>query len=161
VLAWGQRDETGDEFFDGGFTNEVALFRMSNGATARIAECRRIGHTGEEMFRVFGTEGSFREDHWVTKEGWSELKADEMRDPLPEEVMEALERAGLESAVYGGHGGSHPYLVNEFCTAVAEDRTPAINVCQAARYMAPGVMAHRSALAGGEAMDVPDWGDAP
>ncbi len=161
VVAWGQRDETGDEFFNGGFTNEVALFRMSDGATARIAECRRIGHTGEEMFRIFGTDGSFREDHWVSKERWTKLTVEQMRDPLPEQVLEPLRRAGLESAAYGGHGGSHPYLVHEFCTAVAEDRAAAINVCQAVRYMAPGVMAHKSAGAGGEPMDVPDWGEAP
>jgi hypothetical protein len=27
--------------------------------------------------------------------------------------------------------------------------------------MAAGVMAHKSALRGGEMLDVPDWGDAP
>ena len=161
VVAWGQRDETGDEFFQGQYMNEVALFHMSNGATARVAELRRIGHAGEEMFRVFGTQGSFREDHWVSKDGWAKLTTEDMRDPLPDEVMDALKAAGLESDVYGGHGGSHPYLVHEFCSAVAEDRQPAVNVWEAVRYMAPGVMAHKSALAGGELLDVPDWGDAP
>jgi hypothetical protein len=46
-------------------------------------------------------------------------------------------------------------------TSVAEDRQPAINVWEAVRYMAPGVMAHKSALAGGEVLEVPDWGDPP
>ena len=36
-----------------------------------------------------------------------------------------------------------------------------INACQAVRYMAAGVMAHKSALKDGEILDVPDWGDAP
>jgi hypothetical protein len=44
---------------------------------------------------------------------------------------------------------------------VAEDRVPAINAWEAARYMAMGVMAHKSALKDGELLDVPDWGDAP
>jgi len=51
--------------------------------------------------------------------------------------------------------------VNEFVEAVAHDRQPAINVWEAVRYMAAGVMAHQSALRDGELLDVPDWGDAP
>ena len=59
------------------------------------------------------------------------------------------------------HGGSHPHLVNEFVDAVAHSRQPSINVWEAARYMAMGVMAHQSALRDGERLDVPDWGDGP
>ena len=61
----------------------------------------------------------------------------------------------------GGHGGSHAYLVHEFVTAIAENRQPAVNAWEAARYMVMGVMAHKSALKDGELLDVPDFGDAP
>ena len=60
-----------------------------------------------------------------------------------------------------GHGGSHPYLVNEFVDAVARDRQPAINAWVAVRYLAPGIMAHKSAMRDGETLKVPDWGDPP
>ena len=60
-----------------------------------------------------------------------------------------------------GHGGSHPYLVHEFVDAVANERMPVINIWEAVRYMAMGVMAHKSALKDGETLDVPDWGNAP
>ena len=160
VSAWGFTDLTNDEYFGGEFSNETALFRMSNGATARICEYRQIGHTGEEIFRIFGTEGTFREGHWVTKADWRKLTVEEMRDPLPEDVARAFRGEG-DSVAYGGHGGSHAYLVHEFVEAVAHDRLPAINVWEAVRYMAPGVMAHRSALRSGELLDVPDWGDPP
>jgi hypothetical protein len=41
-------------------------------------------------------------------------------------------------------------------------RTPGPNnVWQAARYLAPGLIAHESAMQGGVLMDVPDFGDAP
>jgi hypothetical protein len=45
--------------------------------------------------------------------------------------------------------------------AIARGRTPAINAWEAVRYMAAGVMAHKSATRDGELLDVPDWGDAP
>ena len=60
-----------------------------------------------------------------------------------------------------GHGGSHPYLVHEFVDAVYHDRQPATNIWEASRYMAMGILAHKSALRDGETLDVPDWGDAP
>ncbi len=156
VVCWGQQDESSDPYFANSLMNETALFRMSNGATMRISECRRIGHTGEEMFRVFGTEASFREDNWVTKESWEHLSVEDMRQPLPQTVYDAFEGA-VGDGVYGGHGGSHPYLVHEFVSAVAEDRTPSINVWEAVRYMAAGATAHKSTLAGGEPLRVPDW----
>jgi hypothetical protein len=84
-----------------------------------------------------------------------------MRDPLPDEVAQAFRAVSKTSDFYGGHGGSHAYLAHEFVDAIAHERTPAINVWEAARYMAAGVMAHQSALRDGELLDVPDWGDAP
>ena len=84
----------------------------------------------------------------------------EMRDPLPSDVVEAFAGGG-NSDFYGGHGGSHAYLVNEFVDSIANDRTPAINAWEASRYMAAGISAHKSAMNDGELLDVPDWGDCP
>ena len=60
-----------------------------------------------------------------------------------------------------GHGGSHPYLVHEFVSSVAEHRQSIINPWIAARFMTMGVMAHKSALRDGETLNVPDWGLPP
>ena len=164
-----------DDWFNAGnlfhnvFSNETALCKLANGATARICEFRRVGHVGREGFQIYGTEATFQSN--VTASWWisdkeetkiARLSIDEMRDPLPEEVLAAF-IAGCddEKNVLGGHGGSHAYLVHEFVDAVAGDRTPAINAWQAARYLAPGAVAHKSALADGEWMKVPDWGDGP
>jgi hypothetical protein len=67
----------------------------------------------------------------------------------------------MKQSLYGWHGGSHAYLVHEFVDAIANDRTPAVNAWQAARYVAPGVIAHKSALRDGEWLDVPNWGNPP
>ncbi len=159
VCGWGMRNES-DPYFAHSLSNETALFQMSNGATCRIGELREIGHTGHETFRIFGTEGTFRDGSWVDKAKWTKLSEEEMRDPLPAEVEAAFRDAAGEG-FYGGHGGSHAYLVHEFVEAIAQDRTPAVNVWEAVRYMAAGVMAHKSALRDGEVLEVPDWGDAP
>ncbi|MDH7568393.1 MAG: hypothetical protein QHJ73_02235, partial [Armatimonadota bacterium] len=129
----------------------------------RIAEYRRIGHPGREAFQLFGTAGCFRHGadgcHWVTPAGATPLSVEEMRDPLPPEVMAAYRQGqASDSEVYGGHGGSHAYLVNEFVEAIAGGRRPVIHAWEAARYFAPGVVAHQSALRGGELLKVPDWG---
>jgi predicted dehydrogenase len=161
VSAWGFHDPDRDEYFEGEFSNETALFRMSNGATMRVCEHRQVGHTGVETFRVFGTRGTFREDAWIDKRKAVPLTVEEMRDPLPGDVAEAFRGIRKTSDFYGGHGGSHAYLVHEFVESVARDRTPAVNVHEAVRYTAAGVMAHKSALRDGELLDVPDWGDSP
>ena len=57
----------------------------------------------------------------------------------------------------GGHGGSHPHLVNEFITALLQDRDPFPNVEQSANWTSVGICAHQSALNGGEIVKVPDF----
>jgi len=175
VTAYGQPAPE-DSYFEGyAFCNETALFRMSNGSTMRICECRSIAADGE-VFRIYGTRGSYREGAWITGQTVDgrfvnasvkePLSDEQMRAPLPAEVEAEFKK------VYGdddpdsdfvpkGHGGSHPYLVHEFVDAIANDRQPAIDIWEAARYMAAGVMAHKSCLRDGETLDVPDWGDAP
>ncbi len=190
VTAYGYRNRNHDPFFaKDAFSNEVALFKMSNGAAVRIAEMRESpGLLGQEpeTFRIKGTLGTFSENRWyeiqrpamdridlehLPRAASVVLKAEEMRDPLPPEVQAAFKRAMHQQSneadlqnmdfVPQGHGGSHPYLVHEFVEAVAHGRQPAINIWEAARYMAMGVMAHKSALQDGTTLDVPDWGDAP
>jgi len=172
VCAWGWRPDGFEDYTMGeeAFPNETALFYMSNGATMRICEYRKIGLPCREMFNIYGTEGCFygADENWGENKwfdlkdlkGYTVLSVEEMRDPLPDEVRKALIGEG-SSGVYGGHGGSHPYLVHEFVDAVVHERQPAINAWEAVRYMAAGVMAHKSALRDGEVLEVPDWGDAP
>ncbi|MCZ7647593.1 MAG: Gfo/Idh/MocA family oxidoreductase [Planctomycetota bacterium] len=171
----------GDEWFAGEFGNETGFFTLANGATMRINEYRHIGFHGEEDFNLYGTLGSLRAGNWVDKQRETKLTVEEMRDPLPPEVYDAFYRAvnrkdppkdrvgyhdedfeakKADRRVYGGHRGSHAYLVHEFVTAVAAGRQPLVNAWEAARFMAPGAVAHKSALRDGEWLTVPDWGAA-
>jgi len=138
------------------FCNETALFRMSNGAAARVSEVRRVGHPNREgPIRIYGTEGSFERDltgpKWTTKDDWEEVELESVAEPLPRELEE----------LPTGHGGSHAYLAHEFVDACNTGRLPRINVWEAMRYLVPGIMAHESAMRDGELLKIPDWGDAP
>ncbi|HSH17172.1 MAG TPA: gfo/Idh/MocA family oxidoreductase, partial [Verrucomicrobiae bacterium] len=54
-----------------------------------------------------------------------------------------------------GHGGSHPHLVNEFVSALAENRDPFPNARQSANWTCVGLCAHQSALQGGKIVKLP------
>jgi hypothetical protein len=57
-----------------------------------------------------------------------------------------------------GHQGSHPFIVHEFIDSVVQQRRPAVDVYEAVAYTAPGIVAHQSALKGGERLAIPDFG---
>jgi len=102
---------------------------MSNGATMKICEYRRVGLPCREMFNIFGTKGCFYggegdwgENKWFDLRGGTALSVNDMRDPLPEEVHKAFQERDRTSNVYGGHGGSHAYLAHEFVDAIAHGR---------------------------------------
>ena len=56
-----------------------------------------------------------------------------------------------------GHGGSHPHLVHEFLSALAEKRQPFPNAKQSANITCVGILAHKSALNGGVKMAMPEF----
>ncbi|HEY8668752.1 MAG TPA: Gfo/Idh/MocA family oxidoreductase [Tepidisphaeraceae bacterium] len=153
------------------FSNEMALFRMSDGSAMRINEFRRIGHYEVERMTLFGTEGSFEHNEagfvWVTKDGKPPLeRLDELLTcggPLgfaPIHPVDRLPAAFRDGHAGYSHMGSHAFLVDDFVTACANHSRPPIDVWQAARYLVPGLIAHESALAGGKLLEVPDWGSS-
>ncbi|MCS7260068.1 MAG: Gfo/Idh/MocA family oxidoreductase [Anaerolineae bacterium] len=56
-----------------------------------------------------------------------------------------------------GHGGSHPHLAHEFIMSIVEDREPFPNARKAANWTCTGILAHESAMRGGERMYLPEF----
>ena len=147
------------------FSNQTALFNMSDGSCCRINEFRRIGHTGAVRMTLFGTEGSFEQNNagilWLTKD-----KCENVGDLLActdngFAKIHPLERLPGELIGLGsGHAGSHQFLVDDFVKACVYKKTPPVNVWEAARYTIPGIIAHESAINGGVLLEIPDFGDA-
>ncbi|WP_370675597.1 Gfo/Idh/MocA family protein [Pleomorphomonas sp. PLEO] len=78
-------------------------------------------------------------------------------EPIRKFTRGIVDEGHLSFIQGGGHGGSHPHLVNEFITALLEDRDPFPNVEQSANWTSVGICAHQSALKGGEIVKVPDF----
>ncbi|MEJ5943973.1 Gfo/Idh/MocA family oxidoreductase [Pseudokineococcus basanitobsidens] len=68
-----------------------------------------------------------------------------------------LPGAPAPTRVGADHGGSHPFLVDEFVRSAVEGRPAAVDARTAAAWTAPGVCAHTSALEGGRWVEVPDY----
>ena len=56
-----------------------------------------------------------------------------------------------------GHGGSHPHLVHAFVSALKEGKDPYPNASQSANITCVGILAHESAMKGGEIIRLPEW----
>ena len=52
-------------------------------------------------------------------------------------------------------------MVDDFCQAFVTGKLSPTNAWQAAKYNLPGLVAHKSAMAGGVPMDIPDVGEPP
>ena len=123
------------------FATEIAMFRTSEGAMARMAVSWDTPGDHGERGRVRGQKGSFYEQY----EGLSKELPDLVRPGLPEGVPA------------GGHGGSHGLLTDEFITAIIQDRTPLVNVAMALNMSVSGIIAHQSALRDGELLKIPQY----
>jgi predicted dehydrogenase len=76
------------------------------------------------------------------------------RFTLPQEIHDAQHLSFIQG---GGHGGSHPHLVNEFVTALTSNRDPWPNAVQSANWTCVGICAHQSAEKGGEIVRLPEF----
>lgn len=63
--------------------------------------------------------------------------------------------------IHNGHNGTHHFLIDDFCRAFATGKLSPTNIWQCARWNIPGLTAHKSALLGGQLLDVIDLGDPP
>lgn len=176
--------------FANDFSNATALFEMNDGGAMRTNEMRRVGypsHIRESRFRFFGTDASFEQlattTLWQDKSSVHDVSeqvetkptmsaddpsladvAPELRDAFISGLAPVHDQSRLPQEFLGapnGHEGSHQFLVDDFVTAVNNRSLPPVNAWVAARFTLPGIIAHQSALRGGERLPIRDFGDAP
>ncbi len=74
--------------------------------------------------------------------------------------VERLPQA-VREVQHNGHYGSHHFLMDDFIKSCVFDMMPIVNIWEAAKYNAPGLVAHESTLADGVRIEVPDFGAPP
>lgn len=125
------------------FGTEIALFRTSEGGTARMGVSWDTPGFGGEVGRVRGQKGSMI---GLQYDGTADIAGVNLaKPPLPSKLAA------------GGHGGSHGYLTEEFVTSILQERTPLVNIAWALNMTVAGVVAHQSALKDGELMKIPQY----
>lgn len=179
--------KVGGNYWDNSFSNETALMRTSDGGMVRVNEFRRVGWRGvssSNPLSIYGTKGCFEENSMG--QFWTGLEEHEMEDlsglmhcarnHIPEEDTkwhDVLQKDfnSLFSPIHptdrlpesfeglvNGHLGSHQFLVDDFVKALVTSTLPPVHVWEAAKYCAPGLVAHESALKNGALLEIPDFG---
>ncbi len=126
-----------------------------------------------ESFDVYGTKKSFEwtlvehEPHIIhtakkpEPEIPSKVEVPDYAHLLPEPIRKftrSIQDADHLSFIQGGgHGGSHPHLVNEFVSALIQNRDPWPNAVTSANWTCVGICAHQSAMQGGQLVKLPEF----
>ena len=170
-LGWGDDDPAHrNNAYHNPFWNEIGLFKTNRGNSMRIANCRKGAVKGAERAQYYGDLMSFygpnplglgaiivhagkqteKDDGGFTRQA---SVAEPYEQPLwwkTDLLPEALRHDS-------GHSGSHTFLTHEFIDSLVKNRKPTIDVYEAVAYTAPGIVAHESALKGGERLKIPSF----
>lgn len=152
------------------FCNETAFFKTDKANAFRASVFWKGAHRGTERAQWYGEKMSFFMDHpngmgpvIVRSVAAEELHIDGIvrytSELEPYEQPEYWQTDMLPEPLRldSYHGASHGFLTHEFVDALINERRPAIDVYEAVAYTAPGIVAHQSALRGGEQMKIPSF----
>lgn len=175
AIGWGDGHEVlATNAYQNPFWNTTGFFKTSGGHACRISVFWHVAAGGIERAQFYGDrlsylmarpEGSPNTVIRIGKEG--QMGLDSAGYPVGKVEIEAFrqpdhfEKLPPPMRVKTGHGNSHTFLTHEFVRSIVEDRHPAVDIWEAIAYTLPGIVAHQSALRGGEPMKIRDYGRAP
>ncbi len=93
----------------------------------------------------------------VESPDFAKLLPKEIQHFTTQGVYDSEEHQHLSFTQGAGHGGSHPHLVHEFVNALVQNKSPYPNAKQSANITCVGILAHESALRGGEIIKLPEF----
>lgn len=168
-LGWGDGDEIlRTNVYGNPFWNETALFKTDRGTAFRVAVYWKGAHRGTERAQYYGDQMSFFFDHpnglgpvivrmaeGKERDSGGFVRARPQLERYESPQWWATDLLPPPLRHDSGHEGSHTFLTHEFVSAVLEERRPTVDVYEAVACTAPGIVAHQSALKGGERMKIP------
>jgi predicted dehydrogenase len=169
--GWGDDDPIcKDNPYNNPFWNEMAMFSTDRGNAFRVRVAWRGAMRGGETASWLGDQMSFYMHHpnglpaVIVRSGKQTEKDDAgfVRDlPEFEQYQQpnwwATDMLPEPLRHNSGHEGSHTFLTHEFIRALVEERRPAVDIYEALAYTVPGIVAHQSALRGGETLKIPQF----
>ena len=155
-LGWGDdAPELKDNVYNSPFCDNAALFKTDRGHICRCNVFWHL-HAGGERAQWLGTKGSM----YMPASGGQPFVLKVAGEPDVRSLPDYWHMVPEAMRGDTGHGASHPFLTHEFITALVEDREPAVDVYESLAMTAPGIVAHQSALQGGEQLEVPSFDPA-
>jgi len=143
-----------DNAYNNPFLNGMGMFLTDKGHPFRCNVAWNIAAHGERA-QWFGTKGAM----YMPGSGGQAFVlqlGDSSTGAMPDYWHLLPEKMRYDS----GHGRSHPFITNEFVMAIVEEREPEISLYEALAYCVPGIVAHQSALRGGEQLSIPSFDKA-
>jgi predicted dehydrogenase len=172
AIGWGDGHEIlKTNLYKNPFWNTTGFFKTSGGHASRISVFWHVAAGGTERAHFLGDRLSYIMQRpegventvvrigtgtVVDANGYPEGKVSIERFQQPDH----FEKLPPPMRVKTGHGNSHTFLTHEFVRAIVEDRHPTVNIWEAIAYTLPGIVAHQSALRGGELLKIRDYGRA-
>lgn len=173
-VGWGDDDPIVKEnAYQNPFWNETAFFQTNQGHAFRVAVYWKGAHRGTERAQWYGDKMSFFCPHpnglgpVIVRSG-SQTEKDSGGFTRQLSAFEKYEQPQWWKTEMlppplrhdSGHEGSHTFLTHEFIDALIHRRKPTVDVYTAVACTAPGIVAHQSALKGGEQMKIPRFDPA-
>ena len=128
---------------------EAGLFQTEEGAVIRLTNGFTVAHPYALYYNLVGTEGSAKFQNTGTQSGmwYSETQEDAAGawQPMPSDWFRRQDNRDHVEV-----------MVEEFVSSVVHDTPPPIDMYRSLDFVLPGITAHRSAMAGGKKLDVPD-----
>jgi|SRR5271168_1190854 len=153
------------------FALESALFKV-RGQNLSFEVTRSLFETAREYIESFDVYGSKQTFEWTrieneqpvvhTGERPERVTVPDFAHLLPQPIQRFTTKGVYDETNAhpsftqgGGHGGSHPHLVNEFITSILENRPSFPDVYKSTNWTCAGICAHASAMRGGEIVKLP------
>lgn len=170
-LGWGDDDFLlKNNVYNNPFWNETAFFKTNLNTAFRVQIFRKGALMGTERGEWHGDKMSYYSDD---QNGMGEIvvKASERtgKDEGGFIIQEPVKEAFVSPRWWktdmlpeplrhdSGHDGSHTFITHEFIDSLVNSRKPLVDIYESIAYTAPGIVAHQSALKGGEYMAIPNF----
>ena len=170
-IGWGDNDPfLRDNQYNNPFWNESALFKTNKGLSFHMEVNWKGALRGAERGEWHGDTMSVVLSHGagsnsVLVKAGEKIVKDEGGFNVNANIVEQYKIPQWwetdmlpESLRYNsGHEGSHTFITHEFIDSIINDRTPEVDIYQALAMTAPGIVAHQSAIKGGELLKIPSF----